>query len=58
MAGVFSGELLFGGEVDLGAVGGHADVVNGDVFVGEFALADFDSGCVFDAHVEMERGCR
>ena len=25
--GVFGGELLLGGEVDLGAIGGHADVV-------------------------------
>ena len=45
---VFAGEVLFGGEEDLGAVVGHADVVDGDVFAGDFALGDFDGAGVID----------
>ena len=41
------GEVFFGGEVDLGAVGGHADVV--DVV----ALGDVVGDGVVDAHVEV-----
>ena len=41
MVGVFSGELFFGGEEDLGAVGGHAEEIDADVFAGGFIDGDF-----------------
>ena len=37
--GVFGGEVFFGGEEHLGAVGGHADVFDGGGFFGERSSA-------------------
>ena len=56
VVGVFAGEVFFGGEEDLGAVGGHADVVDGGGFVGGRAFGDLVGGGVVDAHVEVDGG--
>ena len=53
--GIFGGEMFFGDEVDLGAVGGHADIFNFGRFVGGRIFGYLVGDGVVNAHVELHQ---